>query len=49
MTSSIIRHAAVAIVYQKRLVYARGFTLAEPDSGLTPSPPRDSASLSRAR
>ncbi len=30
MTSSIIRHAAVAIVYQKRLVYARGFTLAEP-------------------
>ena len=30
MTSSIIRHAAIAIVYQKRLVYARGFTLAEP-------------------
>jgi hypothetical protein len=30
MTSSIICHAAVAIVYQKGLVYARGFTLAGP-------------------
>jgi CubicO group peptidase (beta-lactamase class C family) len=29
MTSSIIRDATVAIVYKKRLVYARGFTLAE--------------------
>jgi CubicO group peptidase (beta-lactamase class C family) len=29
MTSSIIRDATVAIVYKKRLVYARGFTFAE--------------------
>ena len=29
MTGSIIRQAAVAIVYKKRLVYARGFNMAE--------------------
>ncbi|MEP6494618.1 MAG: serine hydrolase [bacterium] len=31
MRESPVRHAALAIVHKKRLVYARGYTLAEPD------------------
>jgi CubicO group peptidase (beta-lactamase class C family) len=30
MTDSIVRDAALAITYKKKLVYARGFTMAEP-------------------
>ena len=31
MTDSPVRHAALAIVHKKQLVYARGYTFAEPD------------------
>jgi CubicO group peptidase (beta-lactamase class C family) len=31
MTNSPVRHAALAIVHGKKLVYARGYTFAEPD------------------